>query len=747
MKRSNTKYSTLSLAIALGLSSPLAFAQDANDDTATQEAESGEATTLNAITVTARRREEALKDVPVAVTALDHQRLEDTGAKDLTALQQQTPNATVQVARGSNSTLISFIRGVGQQDPLWGFEPGVGLYVDDVYIARPQGALLDVYDIERIEVLRGPQGTLYGRNTIGGAIKYVSRRLGGTPRFEGKLSVGSYDQLDGVANFALPVGDTFSIGGAVASFNRDGFGKNLTTGAEHYDRDTNAYRFSAEWSPNDSLFARLAYDKQVDKSNARHGHRLVAGAMPDSQILPDVFDTTAGGGDDLRVETEGWSLSVDYTINDSFTLRSITARREGSTGFNVIDFDSTPTKTLDIPNYYADDQTSQELQLLFEGERAQGVFGLYYLDAHAEGAFDTVLALLGLTIGNGGYTDTKSYSAFGDVSFDINDRTRLSVGGRYTRDDRTGHVHRATYLGTDPTPQTGGAPATPLITNTFYTNSRDFSQFTPRVSLSRDFGDNLTGYASYSQGFKSGGFDMRGDALAAPMTVDGYDPEEVDTFELGLKGSALDGRLHFSSAVFYSDYTGQQVTVQALVPGLNTIASVVANAGASTIYGAEFEASVQLNKNFRAFTSLGYINAEFDEFLIYDANVGGTVNIANTAGFQNTPEFTGFIGATWTIPAFGGSIAVTPTVSYRAKTQMFEFSNAILDQGAYTLVDLNATWTASNGKWSVGVAGRNLTDEEYRVGGYNFPGAAFDNSIVGFYGPPRTWTATLTYRY
>ena len=750
------KRSILSVAVVLGMASLSAHAQEEQAPAAATEqaeattgeaAEAGVTTEFEAVVVTARRREETLQEVPVAVTALDYQRLEDTGAKDLTALQQQTPNATVQVARGSNSTLISFIRGVGQQDPLWGFEPGVGLYVDDVYIARPQGALLDVYDIERIEVLRGPQGTLYGRNTIGGAIKYVSRRLGGTPRFEGKLSVGSYDQLDGVANFALPVGDTFSIGGAVASFNRDGFGKNLTTGAEHYDRDTNAYRFSAEWSPNHSLFARFAYDKQVDKSNARHGYRLVAGAMPDSHILSDVFDTTAGGGDDLRVETEGWSLTVDYTINNSFTLRSITAKREGSTGFNVIDFDSTPSKTLDIPNYYADDQTSQELQLLFEGERAQGVFGLYYLDAYAEGAFDTVLELFGLTIGNGGYSDTKSYSAFGDVSFDINDRTRLSVGGRYTRDERTGHVHRATYLGTDPTPQTGGPPATPLLTNTFYTNSRDFSQFTPRVSLSRDFGDNLTGYASYSQGFKSGGFDMRGDALAAPMTVDGYDPEDVDTFELGLKGSALDGRLNFSSAVFYSDYTGQQVTVQALVPGLNTIASVVANAGASTIYGAEFEASAQLSENLRAFTSLGYINAEFDEFLIYDANVGGTVNIADTAGFQNTPELTGFVGATWTIPAFGGSIAVTPTVSYRAKTQMFEFSNAILDQGAYTLVDLNATWTAASGKWSVGVAGRNLTDEEYRVGGYNFPGATFDDSIVGFYGAPRTYTATFTYRY
>ena len=172
---------------------------------------------LDEIIVTARRREESLQDVPVAVTALSAERLEQTGAADITALQQQTPNATVQVARGSNSTLISFIRGVGQQDPLWGFEPGVGLYVDDVYIARPQGAVLDIFDISRIEVLRGPQGTLYGRNTIGGAIKYVTDRIGQTPELEGAVTIGSYNQRDLVVSGGAPISDTFSVGGAYAT--------------------------------------------------------------------------------------------------------------------------------------------------------------------------------------------------------------------------------------------------------------------------------------------------------------------------------------------------------------------------------------------------------------------------------------------------------------------------------------------------------------------------------------------------
>jgi len=717
--------------------------------------------------VTARRREEELKDVPIAVTALDYQRLEATGAQDLTALQQQTPNATVQVARGSSSTLISFIRGVGQQDPLWGFEPGVGLYVDDVYIARPQGAVLDVYDIERIEVLRGPQGTLYGRNTIGGAIKYVSRRLGGTPRFDGKLAVGSYGQFDAVGSFAAPVSDTFSIGGAIASFTRDGYGKNLTTGAEHYNRDATAFRVSAEWTPTDSLFFRLAYDKLNDDTNARHGRRLVASTWPGTDVLPDIYDTRAGIGDDNSVTTQGWSLTGDWTVNDAITLRSITAGRKGETD-TVIDFDSSPLPLVDVPGFYADEQFTQELQVLFEGERVQGVAGLYYLDATAEGSFDTIAGVLGVNVGRGGYVKTRSYSAFGDVNIDLNERNRLSIGGRYTSDKRTGHTIAAQYclgggaleptcnlLGWTVIPPTGRSPiftdgvigGVPISIRTNYTNSRSDSKFTPRISLSHDFSDALTGYASYSQGFKSGGFDMRGDAVTTPGTVNGYAPESVDTFELGLKGSGLDGRLNFSSAIFYSDYKDQQVTIQFLDPVSNVVGSVVENAGASTIYGAEFEITVNVSDRFRYFGSLGYVNASFDEFRTWDVTSGGYVDVSDTAVFQNTPRISAFLGATWTIPAFGGALTLTPTVSHRSSTHFFEFPNPGLDQGAYTLVDANATWVAANGKWSFGVAGRNLTGETYRIGGYPFAGAAYADSVTAFYGAPRTYTATLAYRY
>ena len=703
-----------------------------------------QATQVDEIVVTARRREESLREVPVAVTALGAERLEQTGAADITVLQQQTPNATVQVARGSNSTLISFIRGVGQQDPLWGFEPGVGLYVDDVYIARPQGAVLDIFDIERIEVLRGPQGTLYGRNTIGGAIKYVTSRIAPEPELSIRGAVGSYDQRDLIVTGSAPLGDTLRIGAAVASYERDGFGTNLTTGAEHYDKDVLAARVSLEWTPTSDLFFRLAYDHVEDDSNARHGHRTVAGALPGSDVLPSVFDTRSGLGDANSVETNGASLTAEWNVNDLITFKSITAYREGYTD-TVIDFDGTPNPTLDIPAYYSDEQFTQEFQLLFNGARWQGVAGVYYLDGHAEGAFDTVIGNLGLTIGNGGYVDTESYAVFADFSIDLSDRLRLALGARYTEDDKTGHVNRATYLGVGRTPLTGGPAAVPLLQNTLYTNNRSFSQFTPRVSLSYDLNDDLTGYVAYSQGFKSGGFDMRGDASATPDTVDGYDPETVDSYELVLKGYAFNRRLSFSSALFYADYQDQQVTTQ--VPAGATIASFVDNVGASTIYGAELEGSLWLTDALTANFAVGWLEATFDEFIRYDLVTGQYEDISDLVVAQNAPNWSGYLGLTWTGQAFGGGLAITPSVSYRGDFHQFEFPNPLLDQDGYALVDLSVVWTSPDDRWTLGLHGKNLTDEEYRIGGYNFAGAVFDDSISAFYGPPRTWTAALQVRF
>jgi iron complex outermembrane receptor protein len=697
---------------------------------------------LDDVVVSARRRDELLKDVPISVSAIGEERLQQTGASDITALQQQTPNATVQVARGSNSTLISFIRGVGQQDPLWGFEPGVGLYVDDVYVARPQGAVLDIYDVQRIEVLRGPQGSLYGRNTVGGAIKYVTNTLSDEPELTLRGAYGSYNQIDLMAVGSVPLADNFRVGGAIASYQRDGYGSNINTGAEHYNKDVLAGRISAEWEPRDDISIRLAYDRVQDDSNPRHGSRLVAGATPAGAILSSVYDTNAGLGDVNSVESQGASATVAIELNDNWTFKSITAWREGETT-TVIDFDNTPAATLDIPGFYADDQFTQEFQLLFDFDRIQGVAGFFYLDGHAEGAFDTILANAGIVIGTNGQVETESWAGFADVNLDLTDRLHLGIGMRYTLDEKEGTVFRANYLGATRSPLLGGTVRAPLLVRSNYTNAKDFSEFTPRVALSYDLTDDMTAYASYSQGFKSGGFDMRGDVVLTPNTVNGYDPETVDSYEIGLKG-ALD-RLTFAAAVFYNEYQDQQVTTQ--VPSGASIASFVDNVGSSTFYGAEFEGRLRILDNLSANFAVGYLHSDFEQFLRYNLTTMVFEDISSQVVLQNAPEWTGYLGFTWIGDVAGGDLAVTPSVSYRGDSSMFEFPNPILDQQAYSVVDLSIVWTDPSDRFTLGLYGKNLTDEEYRVGGYNFPGALFDNSIIGYYGPPQTVTASLQVKF
>ena len=712
---------------------------------------------LEEVTVTARRREESLRDVPIAVSAFSADQIEATGAPDITWLQQSTPNLTLQVARGSNSTLIAFIRGVGQQDPLWGFEPGVGLYVDDVYIARPQGAVLDIYDIERLEVLRGPQGTLYGRNTIGGAIKYVTRPLGHDARFDVEYTLGSFGQHDAVVSGVLPLGDTFSLGASAAIYRRDGFGENRFTGKAHYAKDVEAFRLNAEWTPGDSVSVRIAADHVQDDSPAKHGHREIVGAglSAGEVVLGDIYDTRGGIGEENDVMNRGVAMTVAWEINDALTLKSITAYREGETD-TLIDFDAGPTPALDVPGHYEDDQATQELQLLFEGEKLQGVAGLYYLDANASGAFDTILGLANLTIATAGEVGTKSYAAFADASYDFTDRLSASVGARYTSDERTGSVYRQNFTGLV-SPLFGNDAAVAGLLRTDYTNERTFDRFTPRASVSFEVTDATTAYASYSEGFKSGGFDMRGDAVLTPDTVNGYDPELVKSYELGLKGSVWGGRLSYNAAVFRSDYTDQQITRQEPAPG--GVASFVDNAGSSTIQGAELEGAISFTDRLSLTYGVGWTDAEFDEYQSFTV-VDGTpvpINLAALAHFQNTPEWNGNLALTWLQPlaAGWGSLATVLSASYRDEYYMFEFDRPLIDQTSdYTLLDASLTWTAANERFRVQLAGRNLTDEEYKVGGYDFytgqPAATqvlFGNTVNSFYGPPRTYSVSLSYRF
>src|SRR5581483_4704161 len=386
--------------------------------------------------------------------------------------QTQTEAATasdqaivVTVSRRTNSTLTPFIRGIGQQDPVAGFEQGVGLYLDDVYLNRPQAAVLDIYDVERIEVLRGPQGTLYGRNTIGGAIKYVTKKLPTDgPHMSIRTNLGTYRQADLIVSASSPLTRGLTVGVAAARLSNNGFGKNLTTGERNYNKDIIATRGTIEFAPTDTVFFRLSGDYTWDDSNPRGGHRLIPnqcliavcnGAYP---VLGNVYDTQGNLDDPTqRVRSGGIALSGEVELNDWLKFRTITAYRRDKS-FTPIDFDALPYGDVDVPAIYRNHQFSQEFQLVADKGPLQGVAGLYYLNARAADVFDVrlyttgaAIALPGLTATTRGDVGTKTWAVFGDFTYDFTPQWSVSLGGRFTNDKRHADVFRANLI-------MGGAP-------------------------------------------------------------------------------------------------------------------------------------------------------------------------------------------------------------------------------------------------------------------------------------------------
>ena len=792
MIRRISVHSVLNLSVAaLALVAAPAFAQDtpATDAPAAADDDSGE------VIVTARRREETLLDVPIAITAYSGAALERSGAIDITDLSNTTPNVTLETSRATNSTLSAFIRGVGQQDPVSGFEQGVGIYLDDVYLNRPQAAVLDIYDVERIEVLRGPQGTLYGRNTVGGAVKYVTKRLPAEAEMNIRGSYGEYNQLDGVISMSAPVGNgTLRLGAALAGLNRDGFGKNLTTGLDNYNKKVLAGRVTAEVHATD-FFARLTADYTRDKSNPRNGHRVIPGQLTNSPVLDDVYDTRGGLlVPNQKITGGGGSLYLEGKPTEWLTLRSISAYRKDDS-YTPIDFDALASADLDVPGIYKNKQFSQELQVLINTGGFSGLLGAYYLDASALTQFD--VRLFTTSPGFSAFTNadvhTKTGAIFGDFSYDLSDQFSVSVGGRYTWDERQAYILRQNYLGGGAAVFGGaaipfGAPATN------FRGERTFKKFTPRASVSFKPTPDHNLYASYSKGFKGGGFDPRGVGANAPAAIPGaptnaevadflsFAPESVDSYEVGYKASLFDRRLSMALAAFRADYKDVQIpgSVGCTVGGVATFCGVVSNAGKARFQGFEAEANARLGGGFSVAGTLGYIDAKYREYITLIS--GAPRDVADFRKVQNTPKWTTSVTPAYTVSLDNGArVDASATWSYRSKTYQFEIPNPYIDQAGYSLFDANLVYRADGGRWSIGLHAKNILDKQYKTSGYTFvatdpvtgavltrpaatpvttcgtprtipagstiPTLGCESTLTTFYGNPRQIFATFTVKF
>ncbi|WP_404341879.1 TonB-dependent receptor [Pseudoalteromonas mariniglutinosa] len=764
MIKLNSKIAPITLAVALAIAAT-SQASYAEEQQATKKGE------LERIEVTARKTVENLQEVPVAVTSIGAQELAENGISVMTEVQQFSPNTTLQASRGTNSTITAFIRGVGQQDPLWGYEPGVGIYIDDVYLARPQGAVLDLLDVQQIEVLRGPQGTLYGKNTIGGAIKYVTKEMSGDATLNVQGTVGSYNQKDLKITGQLPIVDEkLYVGFGFATLNRDGFGEFLTSALdnqdrENYNKDVTAARVTLEYTPTDDLFFRFAWDKTDDDSNAKGGYRLLPSLLTNAPVPDSVYDSYTSLPTWNKVELEGYSLTARWDMSSNTSIKYIGSSRESYSPTNI-DFDNTSIRIFDVPAIYDDEQTTHELQLNHQGDNYKLVSGLYYYDGESCGQFQAILEELGkaafaapgLTREVSGCSNSTSKAAYIQGSYDFNDKWSMTLGARYTKDSKDAIVNNGLVLDTV-YPESGWIPGyvrpEGKLVPTVLDDSKDWSRFTPRVGVEYQHNRDMMFFASYAQGFKSGTFNPRA-SIAEPAA----DPEVVDSFELGMK-SEWNNNLRANVTLFSLDHKDRQYI--SVLPGDNAadLNQRLGNIGESKSDGVEIELNYVATDALSFDAAIGYIDSSFDKVIDTDPTTGETFDKSDRFSVANTPDLTFNLGATYRMYTEMGDFVANANYYHRSDYALFE-EDSLLTQDSYGLVNVGITWYSTDGHWSAGLYGKNLSNEEYMIGGYQFvapdpndpsdvskytPGLGGDNTLIGYYGDPRTVSLTIGYRF
>jgi len=748
--------------------------------------------TLESVVVTARRRAENIQDAPIAVTAVTADAIQAQNVTTLQDLSSFVPNMKISNDRATSSTINVYIRGVGQSDPLWGFEPGVGVYIDDVYMARPQTALLDVIDADRLEILRGPQGTLYGKNTIAGAIKYVTHDIVGPTSLTMSATGGNYGEHDEKLNFSTPIiSDHVYFGFAVADLQRDGFGQVVPQagaplspynyiGEDVSNKDIVAARANLTilWGQSSKL--KIAADTTQDNSNAIGGQRLNNYLAP---ALSDPFDTRT----DMPVDKDysyrkGISATYTQGLTSQLDLKLVGAYYEGEAR-QFIDFEELDANLFQVPGHFLDHQGSAEGQLTFTNDLVKAVGGVFYMNSEACGTYNASLGTLAAAPPYGyglyitsivqGCVETKSTAAYADTAWKLTDKLNLDAGLRWNEDQKTASVYQAQYASVAPNQlppnQTFFNGANPpagffLFPNaalgllTDYTNGRTFSNVSPRLGLDFHLTDHVMTYLSYSRGFKSGGFDMRGNALVYPDTKNGYNSETADNYELGIKSTLLDDTLQLNVTLFYNPYKDAQIGVQQFVGTENVTA--VLNAGKQMNRGVEIETVWRPARPLTLGLNVGYLDSYYQDFIVGctaltpGCAANSSINVADQNRPINAPTWTvsGNAGYTWDLAA--GSLLARAGYDWRSFIKVANTTASPTDQPAYGLLNAGLAFTSSSKAWRFSVDGKNLTNKYYRVAGYDFgpPPISGANIIggvsqIGFYGPPRTYSGTVTYHF
>lgn len=702
------------------------------------------------IIVTAQRREESLQRVPLAVTAIDGAALREQNVSSLADIARIAPNIAISSSgytAPTNALPVIYIRGIGQQDPAIYSDPGVPVYVDGVYVARSAGGAIDLPDIARVEVLRGPQGTLFGKNAVGGAVNIVTATPGRNTGTDVTLTGGSYALYEarGVTNLALS--DQLGLTAAIDAKHENGFGNRLDVATGRRlgrlgDQRHLSGRVHARWTPTPALTVDLSGDYTHYRDTATPGQSTIVASgllnlwnarvgipsgKPISQAVAasgdyDNYSLNSGA---VRDDLGGVSGTIAYDLGGA-TIKSITAYREAHDIFNR-DADSTPAVYLEVFRDMRSKQFTQELQLLgkaWDGRIDYIVGGFYLHDSATQ--FDNVILTPGLyplipdpaQDRPRAYNDqqkTSSYAGYAQVTVRPIDRLGLTAGVRYTDETKDAIVGVVS-------PQSG------IVYVPTQNLSGRWKAWTPRFSADFRVTDTVLAYVSASRGFKSGGFNGRPSNLASLTT---FSPESVWSYEAGIKSELLDRHVRANLAVFRADYDNIQLSRQTIIGGV--LISDISNVASSRIKGVEGELVVIPARGFELDGAVGYTHNEYTQ-----VQAGAVVTADNKIPYA--PEWTVALSARYRAELGSGTLTPSINYAYRSSTFVTPNNSAVSLLPGYGLLSARLTYAPQGGRWDLSVFGTNLTDKRYLISVGDSTGIGV---VYNVFGRPREIGATL----
>ncbi len=689
---------------------------------------------LEEVMIKARRVEESLQDSPVAVTAVTGDMLAEKGIQDIAGVADIAPNVSFGfgASSGSDSSAIIFIRGVGQIDFTLVTDPGVGLYVDGVYYSRTVASVLDVFDLERVEVLRGPQGTLFGRNSIGGAISLATRNpeeeFGGSL----KLTLGDKGRKEVTGRVDIPVSDTFGLTFSGLSRKRDGSVKDAS-GRDLGDDDMQGARLKGLWDVNDDFSLMFAADYVSENEGSAAEVPLVRkanGAVDVGATDSDFTPVTASQGESVNDQkASGFTLVADYALNDIFSIKSISAYRELDSMFSRSPASATNFSSVDE---YTHSQFSEEFQLIGYTEHVDFVAGLFYMEEDGENAaeIDIGVAPTGWPrIIGVNSVENENYAIFAEATWRLTERMRLITGGRYTKEEKMAEFVSETLPGLT----RGTLPSDQPMSALGFSGPQllDFSKTTWRSILQYDINDYVMGYASASTGFKSGGFQQR--YVAPTAEPDSFEPEFVTSYEVGVKAEWETVRLNL--AVFTSDYSDLQISG---APA-GQISTQTFNGGEARIDGIEVELTWVPTPQLLVDFSLGFLDAKYEKI------EGNNTEITLDDELVRTPDYSATLGASYLINLSNEATLKTRLDIVSKGETHFEPNNSIATfEDGYTTVNVNAAYTSPLSDWVLRVGIDNLSNEKYLVAGDANNSLAYD---LGVFARPRNYYISTEFKF